>query len=392
MSPASKTRKKKHDVRPPTDHEPVQQPPSWFARSTEAVLGQTDVLLRATGVRELEQATGALLGEQLHRAVYDERQGLWFEWWFEELATAAADRVRNADDLAGDWLLLHGMAAIGAPALRSFARHQVNGLLTTARRRPAFARQPRWLASTHLVRATGEVWRMQDVYGTRLAVLAGMSYSRGADPSVFLFDIDACGFVTLANAGAYDDVPQAAAAWRTLVGGAANGAEPIEVRTGDQLSCLGHCDPSSDTISGDEPRELCDNWFRASRCIHDLALALRKSSRLWPPPESLSLYDLDTEPMATEFTNWYTDRHHTAPDQETVTALAEEWLEGTLPETWYSISPHRVAFHNALIDDNWAPDQPATRALKSMFTEWSEWLAEKSGLPAELAKKVTPIE
>jgi hypothetical protein len=394
MSPASKVRKKKHNVRRSSsewiDHEPaaVRERPSWFAGSIAAVLDNTDALSKAAGPRELEQATCELLGEQMHRAIHDVGRDLRFNWLFEELTVAAADRVRDADDLTGDWLLLHGLAAIGSPALRSFARHQINGLLKVARRRPAFARQPRWLASSHLVKATGEVWRMQDAYGTRLAVLAAMSYPHGANPSAFLFDIDACGFITLTHAGAYDDLPQAAAAWRTLVGDQAAGAEPVEVHTGEQLSCLAECDIGSDMVNGDEARDVLDNWFRANRCVHDIAHALRKSPRLWPDPESL-YHDLDAEPMVTEFSSWYADRHDTPPEQETVEALAEEWLEGTLPETRYLISPHRVEFHTELIDGDWIPDHPATLAVKSMFAEWALWLAERAGLPSELVGQVT---
>lgn len=394
MSPTSKVRKKKHNVRRSTDEwidpepEAVREQPAWFAESIEIVLGNTDVLCAAAGPRELEQATCELLGEQLHRAVHQVRRNLWFNWWFEELTVATADRVRDADDLGGDWLLLHGLAAIGSPALRSFARHQVNGLLKVARRRPAFAGLPRWLASSHLVKATGEVWRMQDAYGTRLAVLAGMSYPHGANPSVFLFDIDACGLTTVTHAGAYDDLAQAAAAWRMSVGATAEGAEPVEVRSGEQLSCLAHCYIGGDMVSGDEARDVLDNWFRANRCIQDLAHALRKSPRLWPDSES-PYSDSDIETMATEFSSWYTERHGTAPDQDTVEALTEEWLEGTLAETRYSISPHRVEFHTELIDAEWLPDHPATAAIKSMFVDWAGWLAERSGLPAELADRVT---
>jgi hypothetical protein len=117
-------------------------------------------------------------------------------------------------------------------------------------------------------------------------------HPHGADPSVFLFDIDASGFTTLTNAGAYEDLPQAAAAWRTLVGDTAEGTAPVEVRTGEQLSCLACCD-TGDEITGDETRNRLDNWFRANRCVHDLAHALRKSrccgrplyrcTRTWTP-------------------------------------------------------------------------------------------------------------
>jgi hypothetical protein len=57
--------------------------------------------------------------------------GLWFEWWFEELVQAAADRVKAG--AAGDggwqapWRLLHGLAAIGSPALRTAAMQAAKG-------------------------------------------------------------------------------------------------------------------------------------------------------------------------------------------------------------------------------------------------------------------------
>jgi hypothetical protein len=395
MSPVSKIRKsKKHNTQrssypliAPESAAPRERP-SWFATSIEAVLGNTGTLLAATGPREAEQATCELLGEQLYRAVHEVRSGLWFDWWFEELAATAAARVRNSADLGGEWRLLHGLAAVGPPALRSVARHHLNGLLKVVRRRPEFARQPRWLALLHLVRATGEVWRMQDTYGTRIALIAGMSYPHGADPSVFLFDIDASGFTTLANAGSFDDVRRAAAAWRAYVGDTADGVEPVEVRSGEELSCLAYCDTGEDIMGGVETRDRMDNWFRANRCAHDLAHALRKGNLRWPATVSL-YHDLDTAPMVTEFTTWYTGRHGAEPDAEVTEALAEEWLEGKLPETRYSISPQRIAFQRQLIDDGWIPDHPLTTAVRPLFGEWVRWLGERSGLAADLIERAT---
>src|SRR6476619_6610173 len=86
--------------------------------------------------------------------------------------------------------------------------------------------------------ATGELWRMRDVYGARFAVIAGFSYPDDTDRSVFLFDIDACGLVNLVRAGVFDDLEEAAASWRATVGEAADHATPAPVETADQLSCL----------------------------------------------------------------------------------------------------------------------------------------------------------
>jgi hypothetical protein len=395
VSPVSKGRKnKKRGPRrsgyQPAEPADVRELPSWFATSITAVLDKSDALLGATGPREAEQITCELLGEQLHRVVHGAARGLWFDWWFEELVDAAAARVRNVDDLGGEWLLLHGLAAVGSPALRSFARNRINNLLKVAKQRPGYARLPRWLTTSHLVKATDEVWRMQNAYGTRFAVIAGMSYPHGTDPSVFLFDIDACGFITVVNAGAFDDVTQAATAWRALVGDTADGTEPVEVHSGEQLSCLAYAGTGDESVLGDETRERFDNWFRANRCAHDLADALKKSRRMWPQP--VSLYeDLDIEPMATEFSGWYNNRHGGQPDQEAVEALAVEWIEGTLPETLYLISPHRIEFRRILIADGWSPEDPVTVAMKSLLREWTQWLGERSGLPAELVDRATAM-
>lgn len=60
--------------------------------------------------------------------------------------------------------------------------------------------------------------------------------------------------------------------------------------------------------------------------------------------------------MATEFTGWYRDRHGTEPDEEAVGALAGEWMDEALPETWFRISPARLQAMRALIGD-WIPDE-----------------------------------
>ncbi|HCU94643.1 MAG TPA: hypothetical protein DHU96_18775 [Actinobacteria bacterium] len=62
----------------------------------------------------------------MHRALREVRAGLWFDWWFQELAQTAGERVqaeaaRKGDAWQAPWRLLHGLAAIASPALRSAA-------------------------------------------------------------------------------------------------------------------------------------------------------------------------------------------------------------------------------------------------------------------------------
>src|SRR5258707_11241792 len=88
------------------------------------MLRPQDAVIAATGPRELEQAVAELTGAEVYWALNEAKMGLWFEWWFEELVRAAADRVKA--EAAGDgsgwqapWRLLHRLAAIGSPALRA---------------------------------------------------------------------------------------------------------------------------------------------------------------------------------------------------------------------------------------------------------------------------------
>ncbi|MGH3798287.1 MAG: hypothetical protein ACRDSP_25855 [Pseudonocardiaceae bacterium] len=269
--------------------------------------------------------------------------------------------------------------------MQTTARTALGRLKKELRGDVAVRRQPDWLRQLARIKATGEVWQMRDVYGARIALIAGFSYPDGMDRSVFLFDIDACGLVQIAHAGAFDDVAQAAAVWRDVVGETAQNAWPERVETAEHLLCLVHCDSGEDTLQGFESRTVLDNWFRARRRIHDLADALRKRGMPLPPAQSL-YHDLDTDPMAEAFTDWYVRRHGSEPDPEAVYALAEEWLEGALPDTWHAASPHRIEFQLTLIND-WIPDNPITVAAKELLPEWVRWHGEQSGLPEHLVDR-----
>ncbi len=57
-------------------------------------------------------------------------------------------------------------------------------------------------------------------------------------------------------------------------------------------------------------------------------------------------------------------------------------MEGTLPETWFSVSPRRVEFQLGLISD-WIADAVTTEVLDV------RWLSERAGLPDHLRERVT---
>jgi hypothetical protein len=78
--------------------------PAWSGPSIGRMLRQQDAVIAATGPRELEQAVTELTGAEVHRALNEAKSGLWFEWWFEELGRAAADRVKaEAAGEGGGW-------------------------------------------------------------------------------------------------------------------------------------------------------------------------------------------------------------------------------------------------------------------------------------------------
>ena len=86
--------------------------PAWFGPSIGRMLRQQAPVIAATGPRELEQAVAELAGAEVYWALNEARRGLWFEWWFEELARAAADRVKAG----GGWRGRRLAGAVAAAA------------------------------------------------------------------------------------------------------------------------------------------------------------------------------------------------------------------------------------------------------------------------------------
>jgi hypothetical protein len=231
--------------------------------------------------------TAELVGAELYRVLHEESEGMWFSWWFEELTEAAMAGIREevgSRDGAWEppWRLLHGLTSIGSPALQSIAGRALGRVKKELWGDAVMWQQPDWLRQLARITATGEVWEMRDAYGARIALIAGFCYPGGVDRLVFLFDIEACGFVEIAHAGVFDDVQQAATAWQALVGDTANSARPERVETAERLLCLVHCGSGEEMLRGTESPTVLDNWLRARRRIHDLADALRKRGMSLP--------------------------------------------------------------------------------------------------------------
>jgi len=361
--------------------------PRWWAPSFERLIAASGGLLVAQGPRALEQATAELIGAELYRAVHDEKTGLRFDAWAMELISRAIERMvdaagRGDNTWRGPWWLLQGLAAIGSYGLGAFAWEQASEAAGELPR-DIRAAEPAWLKLLPDIKATGHVLAMRDAYGTRFGVIADFSYPGGADPSAYLLDFDASGFTVLAGAGVFDDVERAAAAWRDQVGVSAEGLTPAPA-TAESLACLVSYEHGEMFISGNESRTQMDNWFRGPRRIHEVIGALHERGVVLPK-YSPRYHDIDVAPMADPFAKWYSERHGHEPGRDAVEALAEEWLEGMLPGTEHSVSPHRSEFFRELISD-WR-DDPVTDAALALLPEWVRWNGEQSGVPAPLIER-----
>jgi hypothetical protein len=359
----------------------------WWKSSHDRLIAASGALLAAPGPRALEQATAELIGAELYDAVHGERAGLRFDMWAMELVDRAVQRIAETAPQGGaawrgPWWLLHGLSSTGSYGLGGFAWEQAS---QAARSLPRDLRsaEPAWLNLLPDIRATGDVRLMRDAYGTRFGVIAGFCYPGGVDPSVYLLDIEASGLVRLAGAGVFDDVESAAAAWRDQVGVSAGGLTP-EAATPAALACLVYCEHGEVDVVGDESRTVLDNWFRGPRRIRDIDDALRERG-LVLPEYSPRYHDIDVAPMADPFAAWYAERHGHEPDREAVEALAWEWLEGMLPGTEHSVSPHRSEYFRELIDD-WS-DDPVTDAVQALLPAWVRWNGEQAGVPASLLER-----
>ncbi|MFF3468123.1 hypothetical protein ACWCQN_41750 [Streptomyces sp. NPDC001984] len=361
----------------------------WFGPSFSVLLDEAEVLLGAEGPRRLEDMTAGLLGARVHQAVQEGRP-LALGDWIGGLIDAAEERARErlVSGVPGGQaalLLLYGLSSVGSPAIAHAALEAVSRLRPVVRGSQVLSALPQWRDAVAKLRMTGDIWALRDVYGSRLGVIAATVYPGGMDPAVYLFDIDACGFVVLAGGGTYDDVEQAAEAWRAAVGAAAAGAgaKPLAEAGTEALRCLTEVDLTEISIFGTEPRAVWDEWFRALRRIHDVSAALeRRGSSL---PAAIDLYhDVDVTPTLEAFTAWLQQRRSETIDEEIVEALVAEWLAGVLPDTADSVSPHRIV-HNLTLINDWDSSHPVTIGVKRLLPDWVRFLAWRSGIPQAAA-------
>jgi hypothetical protein len=366
----------------------VPATPKWFKGATNSVLDGCEALATAQGPREIEEITATLLGAELDRVLQSVTTGLFFDRWFVNVVEAVAARTKMANSAQNDhdegpWRLLRGLSSLATPD----AGGAVRIALSRAEKWRRNQSEPAWLSGLGEIAATGEVWELRDGYGTRFGIIANFAYPDGVDPTAFLWDVDASGFVAIAHAGVYDDVEQAAGAWRELVGDTATDAQLQQVEEHSVgLAALAGCVRLGHNVMGDESRNVLDNWFRAHRRIADLDHALDLAGRSMVNEDSL-VAEPNIELMTTPFVDWYQLRFGVKPSPIAVEDLAVEWTADIAPETWFSVSPQRVKHLLSLLSV-WAPDDLATIEVTLLLPKWVRWLGERSELPSELVERV----
>jgi hypothetical protein len=142
-------------------------------------------------------------------------------------------------------------------------------------------------------------------------------------------------------------------------------------------------------LEGNEPRELIREWYRMRRRARALA-----GTAFGVPdgtPQDGELGDVEQFGRPPEahkaFRAWYRERHPEASKATAGTAerIIDEWgpLVPLDERSFYACSPLRVAMTAHLISTTYDPVY-ASRAIR-LLPEWTQWCAQQSGIPGDLA-------
>jgi hypothetical protein len=373
MSPVSKGRKPKKNKKAkkaakvwvPLNAEP-EPLPEWMDQAVGHIIDRLDSVMLCTTPSELEQTAAELLGAELKWAL-DGSKRLDFDLFFDAVVEAIARRPS-----AASWRLLHGLSAIAPPGVGTSALAAANQV----KKKLVVETLPDWPPLAAKTKANGEVWTMQDIYGTRLAVIMGLKPS-----SVYLVELNQSWIPRLGGGDVYDDVDQAAEAWRKQLGEEAGPPSPVPVT--EPVCLQGYAHLVTEAF-GDESRSALDNWYRAERRFYELESALRNRGMRIPRFESL-YDDIDPTVMTEPFLDWHRRRHGNEPDPEVVEELALVWMEDSVPESWFSTSPERIHHIGELVGD-WVDDFKA--AAQPLLPTWVRWLGDRSDLPEHLVDRM----
>jgi hypothetical protein len=239
---------------------------------------------------------------------------------------------------------------------------------------------------------TGPVLWAHDVYGTRWAVVAPFSSVAGP-VRWYLWDVDTCGYeVVTVHSGFHPTVESAVAAWRASVGPAAAGAAALTAV--DDAETLGALLPVSGDVEGlrigGEDQEQYAEFLRSRRLGRTARDAVGKT----PGQPSVRL-------TADEARERFAQRlrqlgHYDGPADngsdegpagadDLAAELADSWSPRDHPTLYPLCSPHKVAVAVLHLRDFYKDDFAAE--LVAVLPEWIRFLAEHTGMTAELTER-----
>lgn len=237
---------------------------------------------------------------------------------------------------------------------------------------------------------TGPVLWARDVYGSRWAVVAPFTSVDGPD-RWYLWDVDTCGYeVVTVHSGFHPSAESAMAAWQVAVGPAAAGAAALTaVDDAETLGDLLRGEVEGIRIGGEDQEQHAE-FLRSRRLGRAAREAVRRA-------RGRALVRLTADDATEQFAQRLRQLgHHDGPAgdgqddgpagaDELAAELADSWSPRDHPTLYPFCSPHKVAT-TVLHQRDYYKDNYATELI-AVLPEWIRFLAEHTGMAAELTER-----
>lgn len=367
----------------------------------------------------IEEQTCDLVGGQFYDNLQAHHEGhhqaQWLRALVEHAGTALRDAITEGSNWQPLWTLLYGVALTtpeptAGDEQKSSQREEFPDIKDPhATAIAELAKTSNLLSERSVVpalgspdsgaRPVGAPLVARDAYGSRFLVAAPFGYEAGVPDHWYAWDVDACWAVSVTGAGTFGSADEAMAEWRGSVGaGACSELSPgnFGLVAGLLRPCL-QTGVFADMLHGDEPRELIREMYRMRRRACALAGAVPGAGdgTRMEGDKAAEKADQFGRPSDARraFRDWYRARHPSAPKGIVATAdtIIGEWgPRRHLDErSFYACSPFRVAMTAHLIGNDYEPSY-ANRAIR-LLPEWTQWCAEQSGIPENLAEPAVAI-
>ncbi|WP_432976511.1 hypothetical protein [Dactylosporangium sp. CA-233914] len=299
------------------------------------------------------------------------------------LLAAIDERLHQAEEAGADVVMLQRLLTVVAGVLPFPLSESAQGMVAEH----VSARAAREIGRGRTV--TGPVLWARDAYGSRWAVVAPFAAAGGPD-RWYLWDVDTCGYeVVTTHSGFHPSAESAMAAWQGAVGPSAAGAA---LTTADDAETLGGllCGEVEGIRLGGEDQQQYAEYLRSRRLGRAVRDAVRRG-------RGRTLVPLSADDASRQFGQRL--RQLGYPDvpagdgsddgpagaEELATELAGSWSPHDDATLYPFCSPHKVAVAVLHLRDFYMENFAAE--LVAVLPEWIRFLAEHTGMPAELTDR-----